>query len=267
VLAPGLSCCYPGYFFQGKEEAVATTRQRASVRMRVLREIFGLLYRNRYLYWFASTVPFAGQWRVWQRLALPRIRGTRVLEIGCGPGKLLTDMVRAGYTCAAVDRSPQMVAAARDELRRQHLDNRDTPISRADVQHLPFLGESFDTVVSTFPTEYIYEPASLREVARVLRPGGRLIVVLGAGLLPTRVVLLPLVGLARLVYGPSAPTSRRGCAVASQTAPLPLVAAGLVGKPECVRGPFWEAYLIVAEKSGIPANPHFVDNAPQSTIQ
>jgi len=158
---------------------VATSSPRVSLRMHILREIFGLLYRNRYLYWFASTVPFAGQWRVWQRLALPRIRGARVLEIGCGPGKLLADMVRAGYTCAAVDRSPQMVAAARDELKRQGLP--DAPISRGDVQHLPYLGESFDTVVSTFPTDYIYEPASLREVARVLRPGGRLVVVMGAG--------------------------------------------------------------------------------------
>lgn len=246
---------------------MATKRQRISLRTRVLRELFGLLYRNRYLYWFASTVPFAGQWRVWQRLALPRIRGTRVLEIGCGPGKLLADMVRAGYTCAAIDRSPQMVAAARDELRRQGLADRETPITQADVQHLPFLGESFDTVVSTFPTEYIHEPAALREVARVLRPGGRLVIVLGAGLLPTRLPLLPLVALARLVYGRSASASERGCAFAAQALPLPLVASGLTGKTECVRGAFWEAYLIVATKPETPLNPHFADNSPQSAVQ
>ncbi|HEX6540372.1 MAG TPA: class I SAM-dependent methyltransferase [Ktedonobacterales bacterium] len=246
---------------------MATKGQRVSLRLRVLRGLFGLLYRNRYLYWFASTVPFAGQWRVWQRLALPRIRGTRVLEIGCGPGKLLADMVRAGYTCAAVDRSPQMVAAARDELREQGLSETDTPVSQADAQHLPFLGESFDTVVSTFPTEYIYAPASLREVARVLRPGGRLVIVLGAGLLPTRLPLLPLVGLARLVYGRSAPAKGRGCAAVLQTMPLPLTGAGLTGKGECVRGPFWEAYLIVAEKQPIPANPRIVGTPPQSAIQ
>src|SRR5690348_16087422 len=244
---------------------MATKSPHVSLRMRILREIFGLLYRNRYLYWFASTVPFAGQWRVWQRLALPRIRGSRVLEIGCGPGKLLADMVRAGYTCAAVDRSPQMVAAARDELKRQGLP--EAPISQGDVQHLPYLGESFDTVVSTFPTEYIYEPASLREVARVLRPGGRLVVVLGAGLLATRLPLLPLVGLARLVYGKSAPASGQGCALATQAAPLPLAAAGLSGKPECVRGPFWEAYLIVAEKPAAATDRPFDSNPPQSAIQ
>ena len=242
------------------------TKRRSSLRGRALSTLFGLLYRNRYLYWFASTIPFAGQWRVWQRLALPRIRGQRVLEIGCGPGKLLADMVRAGYTCAAVDRSPQMVAAARDELRRQRLSSRETPISQADVQHLPFLGESFDTVVSTFPTEYIYQPSALCEVARVLRPGGRLVVVLGAGLLATRLPLLPLVGVARLVYGKSAPASGQGCALAAQAAPLPLAAAGLTGKPECVRGHFWEAYLVVAEKPA-EADHLFSGDLPQSAIQ
>ncbi len=249
----------------------ATHRRRPGLRARVLRELFGMLYRNRYLYWFASTVPFAGQWRVWQRLVLPRLRGTRVLEIGCGPGKLLADMVRAGYTCAAVDRSPQMVAAARDELRRQGLDGSEAPVTQADVQHLPFLGESFDTVVSTFPTEYIYEPATLREVARVLRPGGRLIVVLGAGLLPTRVALLPLVAVQRLVYGRSAPAAGRGCAATIQAMPLPLATAGLIGNPDCVRGPFWEAYLIVAEKPGATPERTTDDSAgsdfPQSAIQ
>jgi SAM-dependent methyltransferase len=252
-----------------KETAVATNGQRGhmSLRTRALREIFGLLYRNRYLYWFASTVPFAGQWRVWQRLALPRIRGTRVLEVGCGPGKLLADMVRAGYTCAAVDRSPAMVAAARDELRRQGLASHETPVSLGDIQHLPFLGESFDTVVSTFPTEYIYEPAALREVARVLRPGGRLVVVLGAGLLSTRLPLLPLVALARLVYGPSAMGLGTGCAGTFQAMPLPLASAGLVGKTECVRGPFWQAYLIVAEKPGAPTDSNATDSTPQRAIQ
>ncbi|HEU5349620.1 MAG TPA: class I SAM-dependent methyltransferase [Ktedonobacterales bacterium] len=246
---------------------MAARSRRGKLRARVLGALFGLLYRNRYLYWFASTVPFAGQWRIWQRLVLPRIRGTRVLEIGCGPGKLLADMVRAGYICAAVDRSPQMVAAARDELRRQGLAEREAPISLTDVQHLPYLGASFDTVVSTFPTEYIYEPASLREVARVLRPGGRLVVVMGAGLLPTRLALWPLVALQRLVYGPSAPVAGRGCALVAQTAPLPLAMAGLIGKPDCVRGPFWEAYLIVAEKPTDVADRPTADDLPQSVTQ
>ena len=90
----------------------AMSQRRGSVRGRVLGALFGMLYRNRYRYWFASTVPFAGQWRVWQRLTLPRIRGPRVLEIGCGPGKLLAPTVtRITRPRLAVQQLPQPAKA------------------------------------------------------------------------------------------------------------------------------------------------------------
>ena len=83
--------------------------------------LFETLYKNRYLYRFASTVPFAGQWRIWQRLVLPRIVGKDVLELGCGLGDLFADMLALGFACRAVEYSPQMVAAARDTLRKRKL--------------------------------------------------------------------------------------------------------------------------------------------------
>ena len=55
------------------------------------KQLFETLYKNRYLYRFASTVPFAGQWRLWQRQVLPRLQGHDVLELGCGLGDLLAD--------------------------------------------------------------------------------------------------------------------------------------------------------------------------------
>ena len=42
---------------------------------RLRKALFETLYRNKYLYRFASTVPFAGQWRAWQRQVMPRLRG------------------------------------------------------------------------------------------------------------------------------------------------------------------------------------------------
>lgn len=222
------------------------------LRGRVLGALFGLLYRNRALYWLASTIPFAGQWRVWQRLVLPRLRGRDVLEVGCGIGTLLADMVGAGYVCAAIDRSPWMVDATRAELRRRGLPPRATPVLRAEVERLPFADASFDSVVSTFPTEYIADPAAWREFARVLRPGGRVIVVLGAALLPTRVTLLPLVALQTLVYG-RGPAAAGVCAAGASgpsgvAARIPDDVVGLAVVAECVRGPFWEAHLLLAEK-------------------
>ncbi|HLX56659.1 MAG TPA: class I SAM-dependent methyltransferase [Ktedonobacteraceae bacterium] len=172
---------------------------------------FETLYKNKYLYRFASTVPFAGQWRVWQRLALPRLRGHDVLELGCGLGDLLADMLEAGFNCRAVEQSPQMVAAARETLQRRKLGETTTVI-QGSAQGLPFSDASFDSVVSTFPSEYIYDPDTIAEVARVLRPGGRFIVIEGANLLPVG-FLQPLLALIQaLVYGPSAvfgPRKRR----------------------------------------------------------
>src|SRR2546421_6093067 len=91
-------------------------RKRRPVTPQLRKWLFETLYKNRYLYRFASTVPFAGQWRVWQRLVLTRLKGHDVLELGCGLGDLLADMLEAGYDCRAVEHSPAMVAAARNTL-------------------------------------------------------------------------------------------------------------------------------------------------------
>ena len=228
-------------------EAKSRASQRDVTRTRIVTFLFELLYRNRALYWLASTLPFAGQWRVWQRLALSRLRGADVLEVGCGIGTLLADMVERGYRCRAVDRSPQMVAATRRELRRRGLNVGPEIVRQATVQALPFASASFDSVVSTFPTDYIADVDALREINRVLRPGGRLIVVLAATLLPVRTALRPLVAVQRLVYG------RRAVEAQATNEPelaAPLLArmraAGLTPQLERAPGPFWVAYVVTA---------------------
>jgi SAM-dependent methyltransferase len=170
---------------------------------RLRKLLFETLYKNRYLYRFASTVPFAGQWRVWQRLVLPRLHGHDVLELGCGLGDLLADMAQAGYACHAVEQSPEMVQAARDTLQRRHLE-RQAAVIFGSAQHVPFSDEAFDSIVSTFPSEYIYDADTIAEAARVLRPGGRLIVLEGANLLPVGFLQPFLVLIQMLVYGPPA---------------------------------------------------------------
>ena len=162
--------------------------------------LFETLYKNRYLYRFASTVPFAGQWRVWQRLVLPRLHGHDVLELGCGLGDLLADMLAEGYDCRAIEHSPQMVAAARATLIKRKV-GQPTWVIQGSAQNLPFSDCTFDTVVSTFPSDYIYDPKTLAEVARVLRPGGRLIIIEGANLRAVGLLQPLLVLIHMLVYG------------------------------------------------------------------
>jgi len=245
--------------------------------------LFETLYKNKYLYRFASTVPFAGQWRVWQRLVLPRLRGHDVLELGCGLGDLLADMLAAGYHCQAVERSPQMVAAARETLRRRKVGTNSTVI-QGSAQGLPFSDASFDTVVSTFPSEYIYESDTIAEVFRVLRPGGRLIVIEGANLLPVGFLQPLLVLIQMFVYGPSAvfgPRKERkldeemarsrdnaprepglthidhdtGTGTSTDEVPdawfgqfIPLEQNGMRRRSERVRSRRWEVYISIGEK-------------------
>ena len=248
---------------------------------RLRKLLFETLYKNKYLYRFASTVPFAGQWCAWQRLVLTRIHGHDVLELGCGLGDLLADMAEAGHACLAVEQSPQMVAAARGTLQRRKLDEKAWVI-QGSAQHLPFSNASFDTVVSTFPSEYIYDPNTIAEVERVLRPAGRLIVVEGANLLPVGFLQPFLVLIQVLVYGPAAvfgPRKRhnldeemeryRGSARPGKSLlhsdrdtgmttdvlsnawfgqHIPLEQQGLCRRSERVRSRRWEVYIIIGEK-------------------
>jgi SAM-dependent methyltransferase len=235
--------------------------------------LFETLYKNRYLYRFASTVPFAGQWRVWQRLVLPRIQGLDVLELGCGLGDLLADMLKAGYNCRAIEQSPEMLAAARATLRRRKV-GQPIWVIQGIAQHLPFSDASFDTVVSTFPSEYIYDPDTIAEVERVLRPGGRLIVIEGANLLPVGFLQPLLVLIQMLVYGSSAvfgPRKQRnldeevvrsreadrktGTGITSEVVPdawfgqhIPLERFSLRRRSELVRSRRWEVYITIGEK-------------------
>ncbi len=243
--------------------------------------LFETLYKNRYLYRFASTVPFAGQWRVWQRLVLTRIVGHDVLEFGCGLGDLLADMLAAGYNCYAVEQSPQMVAAARDTLKSRQLGTSATVI-QGSAQHVPFSDSSFDTVISTFPSEYIYDPDTITEAERVLCPGGRLIVIEGANLLPVGFLQPFLVLFQMLVYGPSTlfgggrghrepeghsqegeypevtilRTDRStGSGMTTREIPnaefgqrIPLEQHGLRRRSEIVRSHRWEVYITIGEK-------------------
>jgi ubiquinone/menaquinone biosynthesis C-methylase UbiE len=126
--------------------------------------------------WFVSL----GQWQAWGRTALKRVRGQRVLEIGHGPGHLLIALARSGRHSIGIDLSPQMIRLAQRNIRQAGVN---VPQVQCRAQALPFRSGTFDSTVSTFPTDYIANPTTLREVQRVTNEQGRLIVVVGAQLI------------------------------------------------------------------------------------
>jgi len=106
-----------------------------------------------------------GRWDGWRCQVLDHVIGRRVLEIGFGTGVLLETAVDRGILIFGVDPSPQM---HRVTARRMRRSGRGAPGVRAKAQLLPFADGSFGTVISTFPSGYIFDPDSLSEVRRVL---------------------------------------------------------------------------------------------------
>ena len=168
-------------------------------RERLLRFAFEALYGPfAWAYDWVSRTFFLGQWRLWQRAAIPHLRGPRILEVGMGTGNLQLDLAKAGYSVWGVDLSPQMLRQATRKARRLHTTFN---ACRARAQALPFPASYFDSVISTFPSDYIADPATLREIRRVLRPGGRFVIVPGGWLDSKDAKGKAFEGVARVVYG------------------------------------------------------------------
>jgi ubiquinone/menaquinone biosynthesis C-methylase UbiE len=112
-------------------------------------------------------------WDDWIMTTLPYLHGKRILELGHGTGKLLYQLYKNNNQTIGVDESKQMGQIAKSHLLR----NGFTPlIITAAAQNLPIKSNWFDQVVATFPSEYIIDTRTLKEVERVLQPGGELIV-------------------------------------------------------------------------------------------
>lgn len=148
----------------------------------LLRFAFHLFYNPfAFTYDAVSAIVSRGRWRSWMRQAIPRVAGRRVLEVPCGTGNLELDLAAAGYRPVGVDLSPSMLGITRGKLRRAGLDLR---LSRARVQALPFADQSFDTLIMTFPPEFISDPRTFDEFRRVLSNEGRLVWVDAGRMLP-----------------------------------------------------------------------------------
>jgi 2-polyprenyl-3-methyl-5-hydroxy-6-metoxy-1,4-benzoquinol methylase len=99
-----------------------------------------------------------------------------ILEIGCGAGVLTSELARAGYCVEAVDAAPAMVELTRQNAAKNNLAGR-VRTSLADVHDLSFANGKFDLVVAIGVIPWLHDEArGLREMQRVLKPAGRLIV-------------------------------------------------------------------------------------------
>ncbi|MEW6458431.1 MAG: methyltransferase domain-containing protein [Bacillota bacterium] len=109
---------------------------------------------------------------LFMRLATPR-PGERVLDGGCGTGRLSLALAEKGLVVTGVDLSPRMLEVARNRTR----SHANITLMQADVENLPFPSLSFDLVTAFTVLEFTGNPeAAVRELWRLVKPGGRLVV-------------------------------------------------------------------------------------------
>jgi len=137
----------------------------------LLRIFFRFLYHQfAFAYDLVAALVSFGHWQDWTLEVIPFIIGNRTLEIGPGPGHLQRILLSRGLAAVAIDESAPMTRLA------QRNTNRKSQLTRGLAQQLPFADSSFDTVIATFPAEYITNPLTMLEVRRCLSDGGRFIV-------------------------------------------------------------------------------------------
>jgi len=121
--------------------------------------------------WMVKYLPI---WKNWLKRTLPHIHGPRVLEVSFGTGYLLTQY--AGHIQAfGIDYNAAMAQTAKVNLQRRGLN---ADLQQADVSHLPYADNSFDTLVNTMAfSGYPDGVAALTEMGRVLKPGGKLVMI------------------------------------------------------------------------------------------
>ena len=151
---------------------------------RLLRYFFRLLYHQLAgLYDLVAWIVSLGAWKNWVGSTLEFIEGQQILELGPGPGHLQTALFGSGVSPIGIDESKPMLRRASQQIGRKGFRPH---LVCGLAQELPFCSEQFDTVVSTFPAEYITDTRTLSEVRRILKPGGRFVILPWAIRIETR---------------------------------------------------------------------------------
>jgi demethylmenaquinone methyltransferase/2-methoxy-6-polyprenyl-1,4-benzoquinol methylase len=117
-----------------------------------------------------------GQDPRWRRFLVSRVDATpdqTILDVASGTGAVAIELVRqSGCAVVGVDQSPEMLAVARERVTRAGLADR-IRFVEAGAERLPFADAEFDGLTFTYLLRYVRDvTATMRELARVVRPGG-----------------------------------------------------------------------------------------------
>ncbi len=129
---------------------------------------------------FGHSIRTPAERAAWDRifdLVLAERDPLEALDAGCGTGFLSFELAARGHRVTGIDFAPAMLAEARRKAAQQHVTVR---FEEADAERLPFPSGSFDLAISRHVLWTLPHPeAAIDEWIRVLRPGGRLVVLDG----------------------------------------------------------------------------------------
>ncbi len=129
---------------------------------------------------FGHAIKTAAERAAWERILDLVLGGgspLRALDVGCGTGFLSLALAERGHLVRGVDLASQMLALARQKAARRGLS---VAFAGADAEALPFPSSSFDLVASRHLLWTLPHPEeAIEEWIRVLRPGGRLVLIEG----------------------------------------------------------------------------------------
>jgi SAM-dependent methyltransferase len=130
-------------------------------------------------YDWVSWLVSLGRWAGWRRQALAFLPAQAdpplpVLELGFGTGELLLALAEARIPAVGLEPSPAMHGITQHKLQRYGYS---LPRVCAVGEQMPFADGAFGALLATFPAGYILAEQTLAECARLLQPGGRLVIV------------------------------------------------------------------------------------------
>ena len=119
-----------------------------------------------------------GQDPRWRRALVKSIApqpGERVLDVATGTGLVAFELARSGCEVIGLDQSEEMLAGARAALERRPSLAHRVRFVRGEAEALPFGEREFDALTFTYLLRYVDDRlATMRELVRVLKPGGRI---------------------------------------------------------------------------------------------
>ncbi len=136
--------------FYNYPQSLEDKNRKVSIFKKIFSWFFFLTYRSR-----LDIIPFTGE--------------GKILDIGCGNGRLLSTMRKYGWQTYGIEKNPKASKYARDEL---HLD-----VKTGELLHNKYENNFFDVVTMWHSLEHLYDPLyTLKEIGRILNNNGRLVV-------------------------------------------------------------------------------------------